>query len=132
MVGFFEQPSYFRGGGRSGVVDGQPPQRAVDGVRDHRIQRVGTGRIGVHVGVGASDAKRAYRGEHRTRPADKTINTRSAVLLRTTTTQLDTRPCLAGVHGNAGFADVGSVLLAAAAITVVFVPITMMLYWRHR
>jgi hypothetical protein len=27
---------------------------------------------------------------------------------------------------------VGSVLLAAAAITVVFLPITMMLYWRHR
>jgi hypothetical protein len=58
-------------------------------------------------------------------------STPSAVLLHTTT-HLDTRPCLAGSHGNAGFADVGSVLLAAAAITVVFMPITMMLYWRHR
>ena len=52
VVGLFEQPSYFRGGGRSGAVDGQPAQRTVDGVRDHRIQRIRTRRIGVHVGVG--------------------------------------------------------------------------------
>lgn len=48
----FEQPSYFRGGGRSRGCDGQPPQRAVDRVRDPCIQRVGTRRIGVHLGVG--------------------------------------------------------------------------------
>lgn len=36
------------------------------------------------------------------------------------------------IHGTAELADVGWVLVAAAAITAVFAPITMMLYRRHR
>lgn len=36
------------------------------------------------------------------------------------------------IHGTAQVADVGWVLVAAAAITAVFAPVTMMLYRRHR